>query len=278
MTAPLKPQLRPARGIVAGPGRGQPPGPIHHQRVLPPPALAPIVEHLWLVRWEFPPGATFEAITLPHPVAHWTVEGEESVVRGVSQRPFVRTLSGAGRVVAVKFRPAGLGWLSELPASHTRERCLPAAELLGLDTPALGALPDDEALAALAARLAERPQRDAPDARLARDLAERCAVDRSITTVDGLADEAGITVRALQRLFEREIGLPPKWVIQRYRLHEAVESLADLSQPGLAELAYTLGFADQAHFSRAYRAAVGEPPSATVARHRASLARSPEGR
>ena len=68
--------------------------------MLPPPALAPIVEHLWLVRWEFPPGATFEAITLPHPVAHWTVEGDESVVRGVSQRPFARTLSGAGRVVA----------------------------------------------------------------------------------------------------------------------------------------------------------------------------------
>ncbi|MCK6513843.1 helix-turn-helix domain-containing protein [Myxococcota bacterium] len=278
MTAALKPQTRPARGIVAGPGRGQPPGPIHHQRVLPPPALAPIVEHLWLVRWDFPPGSSFVAITLPHPVAHWTVEGEESVVRGVSQRPFVRTLSGAGRVVAVKFRPAGLGWLSELPASHTRERCLPAAELLGLDTPALGALPDDEALAALAARLAERPRRVAVSARIARDLAERCAADRSITTVDGLADEAGITVRALQRLFEREIGLPPKWVIQRYRLHEAVEGLADLSQPGLAELAYTLGFADQAHFSRAYRAAVGEPPSATVARLRASLARSPEGR
>jgi AraC-like DNA-binding protein len=55
-------------------------------------------------------------------------------------------------------------------------------------------------------------------------------------------------------------------VIQRYRLHEAVEGLVDPSRPGLAELAYTLGFADQAHFSRAYRAAVGEPPSATVAR------------
>jgi AraC-like DNA-binding protein len=266
MTASLKPQTRPARGIVAGPGRGQPPGPIHHHRVLPPPALAPLVEHLWLVRWEFPPGETFEAITLPHPVAHWTVEGDESVVRGVSQRPFARRLSGAGRVVAVKFRPAGLRWLSDLPAKRTRERLLPASELLGLEPPRLNELRDDEALAALAARLDELPQRDALDARLARDLAERCAVDRSITTVEALAALAGAGVRELQRLFEREIGLPPKWVIQRYRLHEAVEGLVDPSRPGLAELAYTLGFADQAHFSRAYRAAVGEPPSATVAR------------
>ena len=227
-----------------------------------------LVEHLWLVRWDFLPGERFEAITLPHPVAHWTVEGEESVVRGVSQRPFVRTLSGAGRVVAVKFRPAGLRWLSDLPARLTRERLLPASELLGLDAPTLTHLPDDEALAALAAKLTALPQRDAPDARRARDLAERCAADRSITTVEALATAAGISVRALQRHFERELGLPPKWVIQRYRLHEAVEGLADPHRPDLAALAYTLGFADQAHFSRAYRAAVGEPPSATLARLR----------
>ncbi|MBK9371235.1 MAG: AraC family transcriptional regulator [Deltaproteobacteria bacterium] len=274
MTAPLKPQLRPARGIVAGPGRGQPPGPIHHQRVLPPPELVALVEHLWLVRWEFPPGATFEAITLPHPVAHWTVEGDESVVRGVSQRPFARTLSGAGRVVAVKFRPAGLRWLTELPAKHSRERLLPAAELLGLRPAPLSGLPDDEALAALAATLTELPQRDVPDAQLARDLAERCATDRSITTVEALAAVAGVGVRGLQRLFEREIGLPPKWVIQRYRLHEAVEGLVDPSRRDLAELAYTLGFVDQAHFSRAYRAAVGEPPSATLARLRTAPGRA----
>lgn len=253
-----------------GPGRGLPPGPIHHQRVLPPPELAPLVEHLWLVRWDFPPGASFEVITLPHPVAHWTVEGAESVVRGVSLRPFVRTLSGAGRVVAVKFRPAGLGWLSDRPASHTRERCLPAEALLGVDTPELSGLGDDEALLRLAARLAERPRRVAVSARIARDLTERCAVDRSITTVEALAAEAGITVRALQRLFERELGLPPKWVIQRYRLHEAVEGLVDPQRPDLATLACSLGFADQAHFSRAYRAAVGEPPSATLARLRGS--------
>jgi AraC-like DNA-binding protein len=274
MTAPLKPQTRPARGIVAGPGRGQPPGPIHHQRVLPPPTLAALVEHLWLVRWDFPPAASFDAITLPHPVAHWTVEGDESVVRGVSQRPFARILSGAGRVVAVKFRPAGLRWLSELPAKHSRERLLPAAELLGLDPPRITHLPDDEALAALAAKLAELPQHDAADARRARDLAERCAVDRSITTVEALAAVAGAGVRELQRLFEREIGLPPKWVIQRYRLHEAVEGLVDPRRRDLAELAYTLGFADQAHFSRAYRAAVGEPPSATLARLRVAAGRT----
>lgn len=258
-----------------GPGRGQPPGPIHHQRALPPPELEPLVEHLWLVRWDFPPGASFEVITLPHPVAHWTVEGDESVVRGVSRRPFVRTLTGSGRVVAVKFRPAGLRWLSDLPAKHSRERLVPASELLGLHAPTLTHLPDDAALAALAATLAELPQHDAADARRARDLTERCAVDRSITTVEGLAAEAGITVRALQRLFERELGLPPKWVIQRVRLHEAVEGLADPDAPELAELAYTLGFADQAHFSRAYRAAVGEPPSATLARIQAARRPAP---
>jgi AraC-like DNA-binding protein len=52
----------------------------------------------------------------------------------------------------------------------------------------------------------------------------------------------------------------PKWVIQRYRLHEAAERL-DTAATDLSTLAHELGYADQAHFARDFKAAVGRPPA-----------------
>ena len=66
--------------------------------------------------------------------------------------------------------------------------------------------------------------------------------------------------RRLQRLFANYVGVPPKWVIQRYRLQEAIWRLAQPDAPDLASLAQELGFFDQAHFSRSFAELVGSTP------------------
>ena len=53
--------------------------------------------------------------------------------------------------------------------------------------------------------------------------------------------------------------------MQRYRLHEAAEQLRAHEPPSLAELAASLGYADQAHFAREFKRAVGHTPRAFVA-------------
>lgn len=73
--------------------------------------------------------------------------------------------------------------------------------------------------------------------------------------------QANISTRTLQRLFKRYIGVSPKWVIDRYRMIDAVEALNRGDSPDLADLAYRLGYFDQAHFTRAFSALVGRPPS-----------------
>ena len=77
--------------------------------------------------------------------------------------------------------------------------------------------------------------------------------------VDDIVDRYGIGKRNLEKLF-REYIVAPKWVIQRYRLHEAAERL-DTAATDLSTLAYELGYADQAHFVRDFKAAVGRPPA-----------------
>ena len=78
-----------------------------------------------------------------------------------------------------------------------------------------------------------------------------------------LAARFGLGVRALQRLFAEYVGVSPKWVIQRYRLHEAAERIARMRPEELdgAALAADLGYADQAHFIRDFRRWVGFTPA-----------------
>jgi AraC-like DNA-binding protein len=69
-----------------------------------------------------------------------------------------------------------------------------------------------------------------------------------------------ISERSLQRLFSNYVGVPPKWIIQRYRLQEAIWHLAQPDCSELAELAQQLGFFDQAHLHRRFVELAGQTP------------------
>jgi AraC-like DNA-binding protein len=62
------------------------------------------------------------------------------------------------------------------------------------------------------------------------------------------------------------VGVSPKWVIQRYRLHEAAAQLSRADAPELADLPLQLGYFDQSHFIRDFKAVVGCAPGKYGAR------------
>ena len=72
--------------------------------------------------------------------------------------------------------------------------------------------------------------------------------------------------RTLQRLFRRHVGVGPKWVLQRARLHDAVDRIDRGGVRDLAALAVELGWFDQAHFTRDFTALVGQSPAAYARR------------
>jgi AraC-like DNA-binding protein len=90
---------------------------------------------------------------------------------------------------------------------------------------------------------------------------ERIGADRTINRVDELCTQVGLGERALQRLFSDYVGVSPKWVIRRFRLHDAASRLAKAEDVNLTTLAQDLGYADQAHFTRDFKAIVGRSPS-----------------
>lgn len=92
--------------------------------------------------------------------------------------------------------------------------------------------------------------------------------DRRLVTVAALETHCGLARRALQRLFNEYVGIGPKWVIQRYRLHEALARIADGAVPDWTALALELGYFDQAHFIRDFTTLVGRPPADYARRDR----------
>jgi AraC-like DNA-binding protein len=235
-------------------------------RVAPSDDLAPFVAHYWIITWDLRGHPPQVQETLPHPSVHIALERGRSAIYGVVKGRFTRMIEGKGRVFGIKFRPGGFYPFIRSPVSRLTNRIAP------LDDPSL----EDRVLAKRGERtmiaVAEdylrrrRPERD-PVAERIGALVEEIATDRTITNVDVLAKRSAIGVRSLQRLFSRYIGVSPKWVINRHRLHEAVSQLNTGQTVDWTRLALDLGYFDHAHFINDFKAMIGRTPGEYTAGH-----------
>jgi AraC-like DNA-binding protein len=241
------------------------------------PALAPFVERYWSVRWDRTGLPPFRSEVLSHPSVNVSVETGDRprfgfrlpavLLHGVVTRRFTVDLVGTGRVTAVKFRPGGYAaFTGALPARNSVALLRDDGDLL---LSAVLAEDDDaDRAAALDAALAPRAP-EPPAAYLELSvLLERMVEDRSLVRVEQVAELGAMSTRSLQRLFASYVGVPPKAVLARYRLQDAAALIDAGSVDDLAALAADLGWFDQAHFSRDFRAVVGTTPSAYLQRAR----------
>ncbi len=253
------------RGVVGGEAirRETPVG-----RFRPCPELEPFVQHYWPISWDLEGRPPVVRETLPHPTVHLVVEAGRSGLAGPTTRRFIRTLEGRGWVLGVKFHPGGFRPFWRGPVAELADRVLPLEEAFGPEGAAfeaeLLAMHGDEAgrVACAEAFLLRRlPPPDAQAERV-RHLVAEIERDRTLVRVEEVAARAGLGLRALQRLFAEYVGVSPKWVLGRYRLHEAMARLEAGTAPDLAALAAELGYFDQAHFTRDFKALLGRGPAA----------------
>lgn len=239
-------------------------------------AVAPWVEYHWRLAWDLPPGRSYVSEVLPHPTCSLTVEdathprpgvppGERVVVTGVSTRRFDVELRGRGRVLGVRFRPGGLAALTGLGAAAWSDRTVAARAVLPgrmVDRLADPALAEDADAWGAAAEEGLAALDPGPDERYDEVLAVvgTMLADPALLTVGEVAQRHGCTPRRLQRLFAHYVGVGPKWVLARYRMHDVVAALDAGYDGTLTDLAVRHGWYDQAHFTRDFTALVGVTP------------------
>jgi len=235
-------------------------------RYEPSAALAPFLDYHWVVQWNLRGQPPHEQKILPHPNVHLVFEESGPAVFGVDRRLFVRRIGGRGRVLGVRFSPGGFRPFWNAPVSRLTDRTVPAAEVFGAGVAAAQeAIMDAADDAAMAARAEEfltgvLPDHD-PVAETVAAIVAQINADPALLRVDQLAAVTGLSVRRLQRLFAEYVGVGPKWVMRRARLHDAAQRAGEGASVAWAELAADLGYADQSHLTREFTALIGVPPA-----------------
>ena len=247
-------------------------------RYPPTPALEGVVDLFWAVRWDLPPGANHYQEVLQHPSLNLSVgtpdartgrTGPEARLHGIYLDLVDRELGGRGWTVAAKSTVGGFGALVDVPELRERSVDVDVIDgLCGADLLRDMTIPDEEAarVAVLASALEDALHRADPalvaQAREVAAIARIAETDRTVRRLDDLAARAGLGARSLQRLFTRHAGVSPTWVLRRYRLLEAAEAVRGGEEVVWSDVAAGLGYADQAHLVRDFRAALGRTPEA----------------
>ena len=246
-------------------GVSRPSPPIH--RYAPSDHLLDLVERFWIPVWSLAEPSTQS--TLQHPVCLVVVSNTYARFYGVSRGRSSVTLEGDGWAVGTMLRPAAGRLVLGRSVAEVTDTWVELRDLL--PGPALvddvrAVMHDDPhepaahlaAIAHVESWLATHLPVDAAGLAVNR-LVAWLRDHPEVTRVDEVAREAGLSERSLQRLVEQRIGLSPKWLLQRRRLHDAVEALKS-GRGTLADLAADLGYADQAHFTHDFRTVTGMTP------------------
>jgi AraC-like DNA-binding protein len=265
----MSPVADKVRGVLRPVAEG---GKFRHERIVASEPLRGVVQHFWSVRWDLRGAKPFMPATLPHPNVHIVFEDDGAKVAGVHTGRFTTRLEEAGWVFGVKFRPGAFRPYLGRSVASLRDRSVPIDEVFGAAGAALARQVSDlggdaEKAAAVERFLNERMTPSDPNVERVSNIVDEIAENREIVSVEQVVERWHVGKRPLQLLFSSYVGVGPKWVINRYRLHEAIERLQEGASINFTDLAMELGYFDQPHFIRDFRKLVGCTPAAYTRRH-----------
>jgi AraC-like DNA-binding protein len=228
--------------------------------------LKPFLDRIWIMKWDLRGRSAEEQQLLPSPNAHFVVGLGQAALVGVTRKMHSFAFEGAGQVLGLRFRAGGLHPFLTGPVARLTDRKVSATVLTGVADESVEAMisaaQDDEAMIHSAeALLRARSPKSDPMADLASAAVDFARKEDGPLRAEELADQIGVSLRSLQRLFREYVGVSRKWVIRRYRLQEAAWRLAQGDDQFLSHLAASLGYFDQAHLARDFVAILGCSPS-----------------
>jgi AraC-like DNA-binding protein len=182
---------------------------------------------------------------------------------GANTTAFRAALAPGEHLVGARLRPGGAPALLGVQAELVLDERPAIEAVLGDRGSRLAADLDvaSDPVAAMGAWLTERAAACEPPDRLVAETAWR--LDAPAVGIAALADELGVSERALRRRVRTAVGYGPKRLSRVLRLARALG--AARAGEDLGRVAFDAGYADQAHFSGDCRELAGVPPSVLLA-------------
>lgn len=232
-------------------------------RLPPTPAAADLVAWFWIPEWDLPIGETSRQQVVAYPALNLVITPDGAQLVGPTTRVTHRDLSGRGWAVGALLRPAGVAALTSEPAAlRDAEVSLSAPELVDEVTAAMaGADHRANAVEVVSRWLAKRKGGLSDADHQANSMAQLLMADSTVRTAEQAAARLAVSLRTLQRMTHRYVGLPPLAMIRRRRLQEAAQRMRDEPDVDLSTLAADLGYADHAHLTRDFSTVLAMPPT-----------------
>ncbi|MEK4508818.1 helix-turn-helix domain-containing protein [Paenibacillus sp. FSL K6-2524] len=242
-------------------------------RYEPADSLAQLIEHYWVVRWDLTGQAPFRQTVLSYPNVNLAFEYENNEIftgiYGVPTTTYTRLLKEEGMTLGIKFKPGGFHPFWKQSISLLTGKVLGFKDVFGIDVQDIEqqifAIETEEEMVQLAEQfLLDRIPEQDDNVELINRIVQFTIDNRQITKVEDIVQEFDMNKRTLQRLFNRYVGVSPKWVIKRYRLQEVVELMEKGAVSNWPKLAQDMGYYDQAHFIKDFKAMIGKSPEEYV--------------
>lgn len=224
------------------------------------------VEWYWLLAWDLRGQPPHIQDALPYPSVNLVFERGNTGVVGISSGKFTRQLEGDGQILGVRFKPGALYPFVGFPVTRLTDTIMTLEQTFLVNTQRVEAevfaLRDEQAkVRYVESFLRERLPAYDENINLIEMIINHISSNPDLMRVDDLVEELGLNKRTVQDMFHRYVGVSPKWVINRYRLQEATERLDQGDAVQFTHLAHELGYFDQAHFIKDFKAIIGKTPT-----------------
>lgn len=234
------------------------------RRYYPEGEVANLVEQYWFVSWSLKDGQNHIQQNLPDPNCHLVFENGVAKLIGPVSKVYSYKMAKAGKILGVKFKAGALTKLLNGSMTLFIDEELPAYVCFNSSVDKLADelnddLDDKHIVQKLQTFLsAFVPSVDQPLLMVNKQL-DLIKNNAEIATVQQLSVLTNTSVRTLQRNFSKYLGLSPKWLIRKYRLHQALSALENQST-SISDIVSWLGYTDQSHLIRDFKDILGITP------------------
>jgi len=190
---------------------------------------------------------------------------EGPLITGVMESSELVPVSDKMELFGVRFKPGVLWYILETDMKELKNKICSLSEIkeelpksLQIDNNT----EDENIITGISIKLEELLLSISPDDRFletVRDLHNNPEI-----TITELAETGGFSVKTLERIFSRRIGLSPKKFARIMRFQNAHRIISRQGLANLVEVALSSGYFDQSHFNREYKKLVGYNPNNEV--------------
>lgn len=227
------------------------------------------VKHYWVVNWDLHDEDPHLQHVVPNPCVNMVFEKNNTGIFGPAKHKTSHLLKDKGRVFGVKFKPGGFYPFFNNRVSLLTKQRLAVSHIFAVDDEeieesVLSRIEEGKAVQLVEQLIRSKlPERDDTIIWI-NQMIDKVCEDREITKVEAICDHFGIHIRKLQRMFDQYVGVSPKWVIKLYRLQNAAERMETARNDSWLQISADLGYYDQAHFIKDFKAIIGQTPDEYV--------------